>query len=321
MNKNPLVSIIIPVYNSENYIGKCIESILAQTYKNYEIILINDGSKDNSLDILKEYEKQNGKIKIYNQSNCGVANTRNNGIQYSSGEYIMFIDNDDYISPDYIEIFINEINKNDYDIVIGGYKRINTKEKILFHNHPINNGWSKYTIIAPWAKLYKKETLQKFQAEFLDYGIAEDVYFVLNLYSRNLKIKTIEYEGYNWFYNDASISNTLHKGLNESIDLTYVLNKLMGFDTSENSEKDYFYYFIYRFCIYYLLTSGRYSDKTTFQEEYHKLQKWLDDNLNVKITIPSTEKFSIKLCILFFQFISKFGLINIFSQIYCKSQM
>ena len=278
MNK-PLVSIIIPVYNSENYISRCVESILVQTYKNFELLLINDGSTDNSLEILNDYAKKYDNIKVYNQVNCGVANTRNNGMLHACGDYIMFIDNDDYISPDYIETFINELHKDDYDIVIGGYKRINTQKKVLFNNHPLNDKWSKYTIIAPWAKLYKKTTLQKYQAQFLDYGIAEDVYFVLNLYSKNLKIKTIEYEGYNWFYNDASISNTLHKGLNENIDLTYVLNKLMEFDTKDNYEKDYFYYFIYRFCVYYLLTSGRYSNKITFQNEYHILKQWLDNNL------------------------------------------
>lgn len=319
MEKNLLVSIIIPIYNAGKYINKCVESILNQTYKNVEIILINDGSKDDSLDILKELEKEHQNIIVYDQENCGVANTRNRGMQYATGDYIMFIDNDDFIDPEYIEIFVNELKEADYDIVIGGFKRVNTKNQILFHNHPLDDRWTKYTIIAPWAKLYKREVIEKYQAQFLDYGIAEAVYFVLNLYSRNLNIKTIEYEGYNWFYNDESISNTMHKGLNETIDLTYVLDKLLQYDASNNLEVDYFYYFIYRFCVYYLLTSGRYSDKITFQKEYKKMKEWLDTNLKQKIKIPSTEKTGIKLCIIFWRLISKLKLVKLFSQFYCKN--
>lgn len=318
MEMSPIISIIVPVYNGEKFINKCVESILAQTYKNIEIILINDGSKDRSLEILKRLEEKHQKITVYDQENCGVANTRNKGIKYATGDYIMFMDNDDFIDPDYIETFVNEIRENDYDIVIGGYKRVNTKNQIMFNNHPLNDEWTKYTIIAPWAKLYKKEVIEKYHAQFLDYGIAEDVYFVLNLYSRSLRIKTIRYEGYNWFYNDESISNTIHKGLNENLDLTYVLDKLLQYDVEENSEIDYFYYFIYRFCVYYLLTSGRYSDKTTFQKEYQKIKIWLDTNLKQRIKIPSTEKIGMKLCIVFWKTISKLGLVKLFSKFYCK---
>ena len=98
-----LVSIVIPVYNAENNIKVCLNSIIKQTYKNIEIICINDGSKDSSEKIIKEYKKKDSRIILINKPNSGVSDTRNLGIETSKGEYIMFIDADDYISEDYIE--------------------------------------------------------------------------------------------------------------------------------------------------------------------------------------------------------------------------
>ena len=95
MNKYKF-SIIVPVYNVENYVDKCIKSILNQTYKNYEVIIINDGSTDNSLNIINKY-KNNKKIKIITQKNKGLSNARNNGMKMATGDYLLFIDSDDYI--------------------------------------------------------------------------------------------------------------------------------------------------------------------------------------------------------------------------------
>ena len=106
----PEVTIVIPVYNSEKYIGRCIESILNQTFQDFELLIINDGSKDNSKEIIKEYKsKYPDKITFINQENKGVSTTRNEAIKIANGKYIMFIDNDDYIDNDYIEIYVSKI--------------------------------------------------------------------------------------------------------------------------------------------------------------------------------------------------------------------
>ena len=119
------ITIIVPVYNSENYIRRCVDSVLRQSFEDFELLLINDGSTDGSLKILREYEKSDKRIRVINQENMGVAKTRNKGIKLASGKYIMFIDNDDYIENDYINKYYNSIKDTDYDIVIGGYKRKN----------------------------------------------------------------------------------------------------------------------------------------------------------------------------------------------------
>ena len=139
------ISIIIPVYNSEKFVSRCLDHLLNQTYQNFEIICINDGSKDNSLSILKEYSKKDNRIIVLNQENKGIARTRNIGIKKASGDYIMFVDNDDYMESDYLETYAKNAIDGDYDIVIGGYRRIDCNGKIL--NRQIlssKSKWSKY---------------------------------------------------------------------------------------------------------------------------------------------------------------------------------
>ena len=116
-----LVSVIIPIYNSEETIKKCIESITKQTYKQLEILCINDGSTDSTLNILNKYSKNEKRIKIINQDNSGVSIARNNGIQQSTGEYIIFVDSDDWLELNYVEKMVNAIKKEKVDVVRCSY--------------------------------------------------------------------------------------------------------------------------------------------------------------------------------------------------------
>ena len=114
------VTVIVPVYNEETHIERCIKSILKQTYQNMEIILINDGSKDNSLKILKEFEKEYpSKIRVFTHKNKGLGLTRNVGLDNATGEYITFLDSDDYVSIDYYRTLMNNIQENNSDIAMG----------------------------------------------------------------------------------------------------------------------------------------------------------------------------------------------------------
>ena len=125
------ISIIIPVYNAEQNIKKCVNSIIPQLTEEDEILLLNDGSTDNSLLVLRELEKQWENIRVIDKKNEGVALTRNRGIQEARGKYICFVDNDDFVDADYISVFYSAIQQNDYDIVLGGYRRV-TDQRILF---------------------------------------------------------------------------------------------------------------------------------------------------------------------------------------------
>ena len=111
-----LISVIVPVYNIEKYLPRCIDSILDQTYKNWEAIFVNDGSTDNSLKILEEYKKSDGRIKIIDKKNAGSGAARNDGIETSKGKYIAFLDSDDWYEEDFLEKLYNNLIENSSDV-------------------------------------------------------------------------------------------------------------------------------------------------------------------------------------------------------------
>lgn len=315
------VSVIVPVYNSEDTIERCINSILGQTYKNWELLLINDGSNDQSLKVMEKYKfcKQ---IKIINQENHGVAYTRNLGIKEAIGKYIMFIDNDDYIDNDYIETHVKLIEDGKLDLVISGYKRVNIDNKIL-HIEKLNNTyWSRYIIVAPWARIYKREFLLKNNIEFFSYGIGEDVYFNLDVYSHNPKIFISDYVGYNWFLNSSSVSNTSQKGLNKNVDILVLLEKIIK--KYENPDI-YLCYYLVRYYIWYLLFSGRNANRKDFIFEYNRIKKWYkENNISLKIMPWSSkikgEPLKNRISVVIFKMMELLHLIKIFSLFYCKGR-
>lgn len=109
----PLISIIVPIYNSESQLGKCIDSLTSQTYRNLEIILVDDGSKDSSWDICKAYEREDSRIKAIHKENGGVSSARNVGIRHATGEYVGFLDSDDYVSPELYSDLVSMLNEYD----------------------------------------------------------------------------------------------------------------------------------------------------------------------------------------------------------------
>lgn len=120
-----MLSIIVPVYNTELHLRRCIDSILSQTYKDFEIILIDDGSSDNSLEICREYEAKDSRVHVFSQENQGVSKTRNRGITLACGEYIQFMDSDDYIEDSMLELLVSTMEKNSADLVICGVSENN----------------------------------------------------------------------------------------------------------------------------------------------------------------------------------------------------
>lgn len=232
---NPKVSIIIPVYNSEKYLHRCFESILKNNYDNLEIIPMNDGSKDNSQKIIDEYkEKYPNIFKPLIEENQGIGMARNNAMEKATGDYLMFIDNDDFIDEDYIITHIKEVQKKDYDVVITGYKRVtdtDTQFKVkLIDGYP----WSRYISIAPWGKLYKTSFLRDNDIKFLKTPIGEDVYFNLQVNTLTDNIKILEYMGYNWYQNGISVTNTITQKI-KGINIIDLLNTHYGILKEKNS--------------------------------------------------------------------------------------
>lgn len=317
------VTVIVPVYNAGKNIDHCVNSLLNQTSKNFKVLLINDGSKDDSLDRIKKVEKEHPDIfRVLDQENKGVVETRHRGIKESDTKYIMFMDNDDFIDSDYIEKLYNEIETSGMDIVISGYRRANF-ERVIFTVPSEDDEWTKYRITAPWARIFKRKFLVENDVKFLETYIGEDTYFNISAYQYTNKIKSINYIGYNWYYNNESVSNTKQKGLKKECDVLVVLKEIDKIVKDKNDKL--LNYFMVRHIVWYLLFSGKYASSERFVEEYNRLFEWLKkSNYKNKISIFSkkikSEPINNRIYISIFLLLSKLNLIPLFAKIYCKGQ-
>ncbi len=213
-----LISVIVPVYNVEDYLQRCIDSILCQTYKKLEIILVDDGSTDNSGKICDDNAKIDSRILVIHKVNGGLSDARNAGIKNSNGKYISFIDSDDYIREDYIQYLYSNLKENDADVSIGDIQLVfpnskieNKKEKnslvVLNKIDLLKNmlyGGAYY--ISACSKLYKKSL---FDDILFPFGkIHEDVWTLYKIYDNCEKIVCGSAKIYNYIIRDNSITNS-----------------------------------------------------------------------------------------------------------------
>ncbi len=213
--ESELISIIVPVYKVEKYLSKCLDSIISQTYKNLEIILVDDGSPDSSGKICDEYAIKDQRIQVIHKENGGVATARNCALDIAKGEYIGFVDSDDWIEPDMYEFLINNIKKYNADISMCG--------ETIYENGEISvnkadgsvvemdcNMAKKETVIGGsmgliWNKIYKKSVVEnvRFSPE---YGCSEDLLFVYQCVANSSKILLDNQSKYSYFRREGGIT-------------------------------------------------------------------------------------------------------------------
>lgn len=218
--KQPCVSVVVPVYNCEKYLDDCINSIRYQSLENIEIICVNDGSKDNSLKILKNHASKDSRIKVIDKENSGVSKTRQAGLNVATGEYVAFVDSDDKISSKAYETAYSKAKKENADIVCFGWKNFASTHNAVFRNNyspkekiydvsKDKNAWKKAKrkreSIYIWNKLYKRSLIQENNISFnSELKIAEDEYFNLSLYPFAKKIVNIPNQFYKYRQNENS---------------------------------------------------------------------------------------------------------------------
>ncbi len=226
---NSLVSIIVPVYNSEKYLNECIQSIIHQTYRNLEILLIDDGSTDNSPQIIDDFKNIDNRIKSFHQKNMGQAVSRTNGMKLSKGDYILCVDSDDFIDSDMIETLLSYIIKYNVEIVISGYKLIEnnriiknknniksglyTNDKLSYikeHLFYTNNFYESGIIPAVWNKLIKRELYLKYIEKIpTDIHNGEDTALTYSIINNCNAIYIInEFTPYNYRIINNSVTRT-----------------------------------------------------------------------------------------------------------------
>ena len=208
-----LVSVIVPVYNVEKYVAKCLDSLISQTYDNIQIIIVNDGSSDRSLDIVERYKNIDSRVKVYNKKNGGLSDARNTGIKYAEGEFICFVDSDDWVSSDYVETLISMFEEK-VDITCGGFVYYYNSRKIVCMEHMKNKVLSnkeatkalcngKWMTNHVWNKMYRRKLFSEIQFEVGKHF--EDIYIMHQLFARANKVACTDKIIYYYSMRDDSI--------------------------------------------------------------------------------------------------------------------
>lgn len=302
-----LVSIIIPVYNKEKYLDKCIQSAVNQDYNKIEIIIINDGSKDNSEKIINEWVKKDKRIKYLSQENKGVSCARNKGISISKGEYIFFLDADDILTENAITSLVQYINGINPDIIIGNFyeKRNNQIIKKQETKNKLYKGSDLYltnTILDMFVtnhrymatagnKLYNINFIKKNEIMFKDNVIAEDRLFNLMCYVNNPKIYVVN--EYTYIYNiiENSRSRKIFKNFyEENISLIYFFYEYLNKKSLFSKYKRLFELNVI-FDVYKLINLAfEYSDKRLYMTNY--IVKELRNDKLIKSTVENVINYS-----------------------------
>lgn len=249
------ISIIVPVYNTEKFLEKCLNSLINQTLKDIEIICINDGSTDKSLQILEKFANKDKRIQIINQTNSGLSVARNIGIKKAKGEYIGFVDSDDWVDLNFFEQLYINVKKYNADIGVAGIKRIRSykwkyhikleKEEVI---QDTNKKFKKCDVPEKcyvWNKIYKLSELQKLNINFEPNVYFEDRLFTAQVLINLKTLVTVPDIYYNYWTNPNSIVKT--KSKKKSKDSQYTKEKLMKYLKENNVNLDHYYTQIKKF--------------------------------------------------------------------------
>lgn len=230
------ISIIIPCYNIEQHVAQCIESVLAQTFVDFELVLLDDGSTDTTLQICAKYAAKDARVAVYTHANRGVSYTRNRGIDLAQGTYIMFIDGDDWIEADMLELLLQssssnttpvsgmiherrgEVYENDF------FKNLIVTRQLDYNKDTVQNLFPSSVLSSPCCKLYNRSILIEYNLKFEEHlSYQEDLIFNLNYFRYVPKITIVPAFSYHYVEHATSSSGRFHPHLHQSINLVHQL--------------------------------------------------------------------------------------------------
>lgn len=249
-----VVSVIVPIYNAEKYLNRCIESIINQIYTKIEIILVNDGSTDKTKDICNTYKLLDNRIKVINQKNMGVSKARNRGIIESTGKYILFLDSDDWLERNAVQILHDSIIEGNYDLVIAGIIldftdqskdsiNISLKNKTYNTSREYLEDFPKYRQCGIFGysvnKIYKSEIIKKNNIFFDEYTFAEDLFYMFNILRYFDRIKIINNLLYHYVHNNPTSLSKSKRDELKTMNLIYdkTVEFLLSMDVYTVNEK------------------------------------------------------------------------------------
>lgn len=275
----PQISVVVPVYNVEKYLRECLDSLANQTFEDFEVICVNDGSDDSSPDILEEYASEDERFKIVSQENKGLSGARNTGMNYIKGRYLLFLDSDDWLELNALELLYNHANALNSEMVIFPYRYFNqeTKQyeendftKLNMFDSSVDNKNFNYKNIPETVfriphesiKLYDVKTLKKLAVKFPEGLNYEDAYFFYKIFFKLNKVSIIRTPIYNYRIRNDSICTT---GTEKSFDIFKILTSIENFlkeDEIYESFKDEFILFtVINLKFVYLRLDERFRDR------------------------------------------------------------
>ena len=283
------ISIIVPIYNTEKYLNKCLDSLINQSKKELEFILINDGSKDNSEEIIKEYKDE--RIKYYKNKNQGIGKTRNFGIEKATGKYLMFLDSDDYLEKDACELLYKKAEKENLDLVVCDYYKVysnGTKEEFLiddFVNSSLesNNKLLNIINLGPCNKIYLKELITKNNIKYLEDLKYEDTTFVAEAMLKAKKIGKLNKPLHNYVIRENSETTIRDE---KCFDIIKVVDLLRNYYKENNFPKEELDKLTVRILTNYTIQQRMQSDKKLamkfIDDAFSYLEKEVKDYKNNK---------------------------------------
>lgn len=299
------ISIIVPIYNSEKYLEKCIESVLKQEYECYELILIDDGSTDQSGIICDQYAKKDNRIKVIHKNNSGVSDSRNIGIKRATGKYILFLDSDDWIEGNSLDKIYEAINEKELDILIFGYREIYENKNTSKINSYFNSNDDRFEDVILnissnikgflFNKLIRKSCIEYYFNESI--YVKEDLYFLLQNRENFKRFDIIPDIIYNYRIRDTSVSHVNIKNVKHISELEvdkYIVEKVQS-----KYSYDYKLLFIEEyFCLLFYLgkEDKKYLKKiyeNIQQQYYNEVMKFKNINRKIKIKLFIKKEFQI----------------------------
>lgn len=285
---NDLVSIIIPAYNAEKILSKCLDSILVQTYQSYEVILINDGSKDITGEIADFYAAKDNRIKVIHKANGGVSSARNEGLKIASGEWVTFIDSDDWVAPRFLESFFAGRTA---DLMVGGYNTVGCHEvreaayKTKYAEAAeeltelLKSHITDMTFLCPWAKMFRTSILKESSMMFdTNMKIGEDTAFVWEYLNECSSISLCAGQFYNYYTESSDFKYAIDEDvalytIKRLVTPLNLLGKKYDWDISE--AKDYI--ITYYTWLYKLYVKSRYTIKDISRLTKFFYNDWIKD--------------------------------------------
>ena len=309
---NDLITVIIPCYNVEKYLKKCVDSIINQTHQNLEVILVDDGSTDTTAQLCDELAKTDKRIKVLHKVNGGLSNARNTGFAVATGNYVTFLDSDDWLEANTIKTAYNKMTKENLDLVIWGYTAdfVDDNEKVIDNRIFAVSGICEYSTINSvflqkstlgisgyvWNKLYKTEIIRENNLSFENgISLVEDILFNSLYFCKCRRIEFIDYVGNHYMQRKHQTLGT--KSYENILDLKLIgckarENILKYFGISNNNINkimSFFYYDAFKSAITNIKTEPNISKK----EKHQKIKLFLADK-NVQFIVKKAQNVSIK---------------------------